>query len=154
MKKVSVTKDDLVAFARRVYSKALNGYADLEDSVCISEASKFYESLDQVNGISVLPSLSVDDNHWTFSTSLYSNSSNVLSSYTLNCNPNYSYTVSAESCGFSSPFSNDIPPDRQLLLFRDLDSNNSIDNEFLGDDSLDGDLFSPGLDSNEGHVFY
>lgn len=152
---VKVSKEDLVSFSKLIYSKALCGYADLEDSVCISESNKLFNSLKQLDSVPLVGTsdmtISTNQVGWTFSSA----PSLTEGTYFVSCNPYYNCTVPLDNCnnsGFSSPL--EPQADRQLLLFDNLDSNivSNNSNDVLEKDS-DGESLFQDFESNEGHIY-
>lgn len=144
---INVSKKDIIDFARIIYSRAVCGYEDLEDSICLSESHKFYNKFKDVNSVLIdsTSNLTVSNNNpnstWTFS------SSSDIGSIFFDNNPLYDHnlmscTVPAQNIGFSSPY---IAPNRQLLLFEDLDSNTSR--------NFDEEVSISCPQSNEGHIY-
>jgi hypothetical protein len=130
-----VSKSGLIDFARLIYKQALNGYCDLEDSVCIGETNRFFNSLEKDFSISVASSTS----NMTF---ISSNPQN--SQYFVGFDPSFSCTVGQTNYTIGEA----NPTEQQLLLFNGADSSGNTINEVIGNDE---EIL---VDSNEGHVFH
>jgi hypothetical protein len=138
---ISISRSDLVAFAKRIYSRGVNGYLDLEDSTCLSETQRLFDEFLikkdlHLKGLQPL---------YTTTTSDLTLSNNLAPHPGLN-----SWVVSSFNPYFSAPPVNlnsislvteSTPSERQLTFFE-------------GQDSIIEDETSNDFDSNEGHVSF
>lgn len=131
-----VSKEELLSFARTVYNQALNGYSDLEDSVCIGETSTFFESLQKetftYSDITFSSSIGLPINNQCFVT----------------FDPQFSYNMNNQT--YSGEEIN--LTEQQLLLFDRPDSSGDTIN-VIRDTEMENQS-SQQIDSNEGHIFY
>jgi len=136
-----ISKSDLLCFARLIYKQAVNGYCDLEDSVCITESNRFFESLEKsLSGLShngIRPTITSTADMTLVPASFQG------SQYFVGFDPSFSQTV------VYSDLSDSInPTEQQLLLFNETDSsNNTINEVVVSNEEIQ-------VDSNEGHVFH
>jgi hypothetical protein len=134
-----VSKEDLLFFARLIYKQALDGYFDLEDSVCIGETSRFFETLEKYT-----PTYTTSDITFSSSIGFPPSSQTFVSS-----DPQFSYSSYS---GHPIYTGGEISPTEQQLLF--FDSLDSSDNASSTDSAEIEVHPTQQTDSNEGHVFH